>query len=105
MTKYKQPQKIKLSNYVGRLNKLNTIQDRWTESSKELLLFKVDIFYIYVFSRRFYPKRLTVHSDYTFIISMFVPWELNPQPCALQTQCSTTEPQEHVTFDQFNASK
>ncbi len=26
---------------------------------------------------------------------MFVPWELNPQPLALLTQCSTTEPQEH----------
>ncbi len=100
MTNYKQPQKIKLSNYVGRLKKLNTIQDRWTESSKELLLFEVDIFYIYIyaFCRRFYPKRLKVHSDYTFIISMCVPWELNPQPW-------TTEPQEHVTFDQFNASK
>ncbi len=26
--------------------------------------------YIYAFSRRFYPKRLTVHSGYTFFISM-----------------------------------
>ncbi len=25
-----------------------------------------------------------------------VPWELNPQPFALLTQCSTTEPQEHI---------
>ncbi len=25
-----------------------------------------------------------------------VPWELNPQPFALLTQCSTTEPQEHM---------
>ncbi len=48
------------------------------------------------FSRRFYPKRLTVHSGYTFFfISMCVPLELNPQPFALLTQCSTTEPQEH----------
>ncbi len=50
--------------------------------------------YIYAFSRRFYPKRLTVHSGYTFF-SMCVPWELNPQIVALLTQCSTTEPQEH----------
>ncbi len=27
---------------------------------------------------------------------MCVPWELNPQPFALLTQCSTTEPQEHI---------
>ncbi len=26
---------------------------------------------------------------------MCVPWELNPQPFVLLTQCSTTEPQEH----------
>ncbi len=31
--------------------------------------------YIYAFSRCFYPKRLTVHSGYTFFISMCVPWE------------------------------
>ncbi len=32
-----------------------------------------------------------------FFISMCVPWELNPQPFALLTQCSTTEPQEHYS--------
>ncbi len=31
-------------------------------------------------------------------VSMYVPWELNPQPFTLLTQCSTTEPQEHVMF-------
>ncbi len=36
--------------------------------------------YIYAFSRRFYPKRLTVHSGYTCFFSMCVPWESNPQP-------------------------
>ncbi len=36
--------------------------------------------YIYAFSRRFYPKRHTVHSGYTFFVSMCVPWESNPQP-------------------------
>ncbi len=46
------------------------------------------------FSRRFYPKRLTVHSGYTFIASMCVPWELNPWPFVLLTQYSTTEPEE-----------
>ncbi len=29
---------------------------------------------------------------YIFLISMCVHWELNPQPFALLTQCSTTEP-------------
>ncbi len=28
--------------------------------------------YIYAFSRRFYPKRLTVHSGYTFVLSVCV---------------------------------
>ncbi len=54
--------------------------------------------YIYAFSRRFYPKRLTVHSGYTCFITMCVPWESNPQPFALLTQCSTTEPQEHYLY-------
>ncbi len=31
-----------------------------------------------------------------FFVIMCVPWELNPQPFALLTQCSTTEPQQHV---------
>ncbi len=30
---------------------------------------------------------------YFFLISTRVPWELNPRPFALLTQCSTTEPQ------------
>ncbi len=38
------------------------------------------ITFTFTFIRRFYPKRLTVHSGYTFIVSMCVPWELNPQP-------------------------
>ncbi len=36
--------------------------------------------YIYAFSRRFYPKWLTVDSGYTFFVIMCVPWESNPQP-------------------------
>ncbi len=31
---------------------------------------------------------------YIFLMSMCVPWELNPQPFVLLTQCSSTEPQE-----------
>ncbi len=46
--------------------------------------------YIYAFSRRFYPKAIIFY----FFLSMGVPWELNPRPFALLTQCSTTEPQE-----------
>ncbi len=30
-----------------------------------------------------------------FFVCTCVPWELNPRPFALLTQCSTTEPQEH----------
>ncbi len=33
-----------------------------------------------------------------FIVSMCVPWELNPQPFAPLTQCSTTESQEHIFY-------
>ncbi len=36
-----------------------------------------------------------IQTIYSFI-SMRVPWVLNPQPFALLTQCSTTEPLEHT---------
>ncbi len=52
--------------------------------------------YIYAFSRHFYPKRLTIAFRLYIFINMCVPWESNPQLFALLTQCSTTEPQEHI---------
>ncbi len=58
--------------------------------------------YIYIYAFSFYPKRLTVHSGYAFIVSMCVPWESNPQPFALLTQCFTTVPQEHWTHMRSN---
>ncbi len=46
----------------------------------------IDI-YIYAFSRRFYPKRLTVLSGYTFFVSM-CSLGIEPTTFALLTQCS-----------------
>ncbi len=51
---------------------------------------------------RFYPKRLTVHSGYTFFSVCLFPVNWNPQPFALLMQCSTTEPQEQ--FYSFHQS-
>ncbi len=48
------------------------------------------------FSRCFYPKRLTIAVRLYIFISMCVPWESNPQPFALLTQCSTTEPHRNT---------
>ncbi len=53
--------------------------------------------YIYAFSRRFYPKRLTIAFRLYIFISTCVPWESNPQPFAQQTQCSTTEPHRNTS--------
>ncbi len=39
------------------------------------------------------------NSSYTFFVSTCVPWELNPQPFARLTQCSTTEPQEQELIE------
>ncbi len=47
------------------------------------------------FSRRFYPKRLTVHSCYTCFCQYMCSLGIEPTTLALLTQCSTTEPQEH----------
>ncbi len=52
--------------------------------------------YMYAFSRRFYPKRLTIAFRLYIFISTCVPWELNPQPFAQLTQCSTTEPHRNT---------
>ncbi len=43
------------------------------------------LFYMYTIAFRLY-----------MFISMCVPWESNPQPFALQTQCSTTEPHRNT---------
>ncbi len=63
------------------------------------------IIYIYAFSRRFYPNHIQV----IHFLSVCGPWELNPQPFALLTQCSTTEPQEHwhhsCEYSQMNTSQ
>ncbi len=50
--------------------------------------------YIYAFSRCFIQSDLQ-YIEAIHFFSMCVPWELNPQPFAQLTQCSTTEPQEH----------
>ncbi len=50
----------------------------------------------FTFIRRFYPKRLTITFRLYIFISMCVPWESNPQPFALLTQCSTTEPHRNT---------
>ncbi len=48
-----------------------------------------DYIYIYAFSRRFYPKRITVHSGYTFFVSMCVPWECHrPAQFSLNNICA-----------------
>ncbi len=53
-------------------------------------------FTFHAFSRRFYPKRLTIAFRLYIFISMCVPWESNPQPFALLMQCSTTGPQRNT---------
>ncbi len=49
------------------------------------------ITYIYI-----YAKRLTITFRLDIFISMCGPWESNPQPFALLTQCSTTEPHRNI---------
>ncbi len=44
--------------------------------------------YVYAFSRRFYPKRLTVYSGYTFFCQYVCSLGIEPTTFALLTQCS-----------------
>ncbi len=65
-------------------------------TSKNFYYSALSVNYIYAFSRRFYPKRLTVHSGYTLFCQYACSLGIEPTTFALLTQCSTTEPQEHV---------
>ncbi len=58
--------------------------------------------FTFTFSRRFYPKRLTIAFRLYIFISICVPWESNPQPFILLTRCSTTEPHRN-TQEHFDA--
>ncbi len=66
--------------------------ETWTVTEISLYIY----IYIYAFSRRFYPKRLTIAFRLYIFISICVPWESNPQPFALLTQCSPTEPHRNI---------
>ncbi len=47
-------------------------------------------FYIYAFSRRFYPKRLTLHSSYSFTFyQLLLSLGIEPMILALLAPCST----------------
>ncbi len=48
------------------------------------------------FSRRFYPKRLTVHSGYTFFCQYVCSLGIEPTTFALLTQCYTTGTQYSI---------
>ncbi len=65
-------------------------------TSKNFYYSALSVNYIYAFSRRFYPKRLTVHSGYTLFCQYACSLGIEPTTFALLMQCSTTEPQEHV---------
>ncbi len=68
---------------------------------REFLIWpNLDIFtdiYIYAFSRRFYPTRLTIAFRLYIFISTCVPWESNPQPfCATDAMLYRWATQEHL---------
>ncbi len=59
-----------------------------------IMSMKVLFTFTFTFIRRFYPKRLTVHSGYTYFCQYMCSLGIEPTTFALLTQCSTTEPQE-----------
>ncbi len=68
-----------------------------SNSEENILKCQVTKTILLTFIRRFYPKRLTITFRLYIFISMCVPWESNPQPFALLTQCSTTEPHRNMS--------
>ncbi len=56
-----------------------------------IIQYRCDItFHIYAFSRHFYPKRLSVHSGYTFFCQYVCSLGIEPTTFALLTQCWAT---------------
>ncbi len=53
---------------------------------------------IYIYQMLLSKAPYSAFRLYIFFLSVCVPLELNPQPFALPTQCSTTEPQKHFRF-------
>ncbi len=53
-------------------------------------------YYIYIYIYAF--SRLTIAFRLYIFISTCVPWESNPQPFTLLTQCSTTEPHRNTQY-------
>ncbi len=62
-----------------------------TENSKSIFPRNIYIYiYIYAFSRRFYPKRLTLHSSYSFTFyQLLLSLGIEPMILALLAPCST----------------
>ncbi len=55
-----------------------------------ILVLYFDYIYIYAFSRRFYPKRLTLHSSYSFTFyQLLLSLGIEPMILALLAPCST----------------
>ncbi len=62
-----------------------------TQAVNSLSIFFIYIYiYIYAFSRRFYPKRLTLHSSYSFTFDqLLLSLGIEPMILALLAPCST----------------
>ncbi len=58
---------------------------------------EIEIFTIMHLADAFIQSNLRFRRSFLFFCqNVCVSWELNPQSLVLQTQCSTTEPQEHT---------
>ncbi len=66
-------------------------------TNRQSTFFVVQI-YIMHLADAFIWSYLQLHSGNTFLISMCVPWDSNPQPFTLLTQCSTTEPHRNTSM-------
>ncbi len=88
-----QPQSIPCEVHLN-----SWIDFAWQSSKAAVLSLVVHLFLTLTFlhlADAFIQSNLQYIQVRHFFGNMCVPWELNPQPFALLTLCSTTEPQEH----------
>ncbi len=61
------------------------------EQFVKTITFTLHLHYIYAFGRRFYPKRLTLHSSYSFTFyQLLLSLGIEPMILALLVPCSTS---------------
>ncbi len=71
----------------GQAIEINQAEKNWVREWQNEITVRFTFTFMHL-ADAFIQSDIQLHSGYTFLISMCVPWESDPQPFALLTQCS-----------------